>query len=1098
MGGHSRLRRGLRGRGRGSRRRDALGPESSRDRKQNWAKVAPGAAAPGLRKNVLRIFAPEAEISLIIVKLVSYDEAFIMASDPLEGFHEVNLASPTTPDLLGVNEPGTQEQTTSPSVIYRPHPSVVSSTPIQPNALSVSDLPTQPVYSSPRQLNCGEVSGVSINVTDTVLCSTSGPQSGSFNHNNARKESNNVEREFLQGATVADVAEGNEDILGLSTDSLSHLRSPSVLEVREKGYERLKEELAKAQRELKLKDEECERLSKVRDQLGQELEELTASLFEEAHKMVKEANVKQAAAEKQLKEAQGKIDVLQAEVAALKTLVLSTSPTSPTKEFQSAGKTPFKKGHARNKSTSSAMGGSHQDLTMMQPIVKDCKEADLSLYNEFRSWKDEPTMDRTCPFLDKIYREDIFPCLTFSKSELASAVLEAVENNTLSIEPVGLQPVRFVKASAVECGGPKRYIAVSEMHVFGLSALCDLKKSLSGITTSLYSCSCMGYMECSLELLTLDQEGTVSDRDIRKQLKIYKGQDVHGALENPMVDTTMLEEFISSDTEFGTLPAVGYHIVTDKGFNFSASDDSFVCQKKNHFQITVHIRITGHPKYVKTPMGGKPIEKFYLKAYGIKASISPLWDYYFLVIHIMRVDLPGDQVTKVTLGRLHFSETTANNMRKKGKPNPDQRYFMLVVGLYAVSQDQLYLLSANVSEKIIVRASNPGQFENDSDVLWQRGHIPETIVYHGRVGINTDAPDEALVVCGNAKVMGRVMHPSDSRAKQNIREVDTNEQLRRITQMRLVEYDYKPEFASVMGIKDTHETGIIAQEVKELLPEAVREVGDVACDHGEKIENFLMVDKDQIFMENVGAVKQLCKVTNNLEVRIEELEQWNRKLAKLKRMSSLKSTVSEASKVSTSSSVLLSSTPTTEFQRESTISQSTQPISRIPEVNFCDILPCDKVYCCPIHQPKVKSLSYEKEKRNKNDILPEQDPVKKPNGRPDLGNDWIDTTVSSIQILETQQSIDNRYCSKDLQCSQNSRKDFLETTQGRQHIWTLPVAKLYDSAYYFRVAVPESSQTFPHRQRAVLLSMELAKKDVHCGTVYMMVIKIKPLELCQE
>lgn len=70
-----------------------------------------------------------------------------------------------------------------------------------------------------------------------------------------------------------------------------------------------------------------------------------------------------------------------------------------------------------------------------------------------------------------------------------------------------------------------------------------------------------------------------------------------------------------------------------------------------------------------------------------------------------------------------------------------------------------------------LQASNPGQFENDSDVLWQRGHVPETVVCHGRVGINTDAPDEALVVCGNAKVMGRVMHPSDSRAKENIREV---------------------------------------------------------------------------------------------------------------------------------------------------------------------------------------------------------------------------------------------------------------------------------------------------------------------------------------
>lgn len=59
----------------------------------------------------------------------------------------------------------------------------------------------------------------------------------------------------------------------------------------------------------------------------------------------------------------------------------------------------------------------------------------------------------------------------------------------------------------------------------------------------------------------------------------------------------------------------------------------------------------------------------------------------------------------------------------------------------------------------------------------------------------------------------------------------------------------------------------------------------------------LFSSQDQIFMENVGAVKQLCKLTNNLEVRIEELEQWNRKLARLKRINSLKSTVSEESKV---------------------------------------------------------------------------------------------------------------------------------------------------------------------------------------------------------
>ncbi|XP_021240822.1 myelin regulatory factor-like protein isoform X1 [Numida meleagris] len=593
-------------------------------------------------------------------------------------------------------------------------------------------------------------------------------------------------------------------------------------------------------------------------------------------------------------------------------------------------------------------------------------------------------------------------------------------------------------------------------------------------------------------------------KDCAVEVQEYDSDGQNAALEKccqaltwQLYQTSQWNSLLNSNYE--KLPAIGYHIVTDKGFNFSATDDAFVCQKKNHFQITVHIRITGHPKYVKTQLGMKLIEKFYLKAFGIRmeapnqtiAIEQSQSDRSKKTFYPVRVDLPGDQITKVTLGRLHFSETTANNMRKKGKPNPDQRYFMLVVGLYAVSQDQFYLLSANISEKIIVRASNPGQFENDSDVLWQRGHVPETVVCHGRVGINTDAPDEALVVCGNAKVMGRVMHPSDSRAKENIREVDTNEQLRRITQMRLVEYDYKPEFASVMGIKNTHETGIIAQEVKELLPQAVREAGDVACNDGEKIENFLMVDKDQIFMENVGAVKQLCKLTNNLEVRIEELEQWNRKLSRLKRLSSLKSTVSERSTVSrcsratsllpsrksvqlksskvciskrkescsrkifrvtilalvavmalcaltistlyvlsihdrhvekhlvpsnTSSSVVLFPSTTTAALQESTISQSTQAISGIPEVNFCDLLPCDKIYCCPIHQAIVKYRSYEEtsaeEMRNKCDVFLGGNTDR----RPDLGSDWIDTTISSIQILETQQLIDNRYCSKNLQC----------------------------------------------------------------------------------
>ena len=47
------------------------------------------------------------------------------------------------------------------------------------------------------------------------------------------------------------------------------------------------------------------------------MEELTASLFEEAHKMVHDANVKRASAEKKFAEANLKIEVLSAEVRSL-------------------------------------------------------------------------------------------------------------------------------------------------------------------------------------------------------------------------------------------------------------------------------------------------------------------------------------------------------------------------------------------------------------------------------------------------------------------------------------------------------------------------------------------------------------------------------------------------------------------------------------------------------------------------------------------------------------------------------------------------------------------------------------------------------------
>ncbi|KAM5247267.1 LOW QUALITY PROTEIN: guanine nucleotide exchange factor for Rab-3A [Ctenodactylus gundi] len=277
---------------------------------------------------------------------------------------------------------------------------------------------------------------------------------------------------------------------------VSRLRSSSV-EIREKGSEFLREELREAQKELRLKDEECARLGQVRAQLERELEELTASLFQEAHRMVREANVKQAASEKQLKEARGKIDMLQAEVTALKTLVITSTPASPNRELhpqlQSPSKATPRKGHSHHTSASGlcprmcpaathtvatdrqgrepgaaplhslllcvvpgrAVHLSYEPAWQLLPVAATSatslslsRQVDAALFAEFQDWRASPTLDKTCPFLDRVYREDVGPCLDFATQELSALVRAAVEENSLTIEPAASQARPVGKADA--------------------------------------------------------------------------------------------------------------------------------------------------------------------------------------------------------------------------------------------------------------------------------------------------------------------------------------------------------------------------------------------------------------------------------------------------------------------------------------------------------------------------------------------------------------------------------------------------------------------------------------------------------------------------
>lgn len=62
---------------------------------------------------------------------------------------------------------------------------------------------------------------------------------------------------------------------------------------------------------------------------------------------------------------------------------------------------------------------------MMRLHVVSDLQVDGQLFSEFKAWKEEPTLDRSCSFLERIYREDIYPCLTFNKSEVHDDLLNS-------------------------------------------------------------------------------------------------------------------------------------------------------------------------------------------------------------------------------------------------------------------------------------------------------------------------------------------------------------------------------------------------------------------------------------------------------------------------------------------------------------------------------------------------------------------------------------------------------------------------------------------------------------------------------------------------
>lgn len=302
-------------------------------------------------------------------------------------------------------------------------------------------------------------------------------------------------------------------------------QSASANNLRGLDHVRMEKELRRLKEELALKNDIVEKMCRIRTQVEAELEDLTASLFEEANKMVYTANVLRDRTEKDLVEATLKIDMLTAEVDALKLLVITSTPSRPnphlhpqigntsspsrnarkgqSDKHQSNGnskaKTAVKKspsnyelGNGSNKEELSDRGGNSQETDDLLQILEESQEIgelDPLYYTEFIEWKKAPTLEpMKSDFMKRIYDEEIYPVFNFKNKDLTAAVLRCIESNSLIVESVtgSSDGAAFPKRCALlevprSCShrmklqtDDQRWYAISALCRNRIAAVCDL------------------------------------------------------------------------------------------------------------------------------------------------------------------------------------------------------------------------------------------------------------------------------------------------------------------------------------------------------------------------------------------------------------------------------------------------------------------------------------------------------------------------------------------------------------------------------------------------------------------------------------------------
>jgi len=122
------------------------------------------------------------------------------------------------------------------------------------------------------------------------------------------------------------------------------------------------------------------------------------------------------------------------------------------------------------------------------------------------------------------------------------------------------------------------------------------------------------------------------------------------------------------------------------------------------------------------------------------------------------------------------------------------------------------------------------------------------------VGIGCNTPGWNLDVVGNIHVSGQYFDNSDQRVKENIVNADVSICYSTMKEINLKYFQWNSNFQSTSIIRDSHQLGFLAQEIKQVFPNSVY----ISSNYG--YDDFHGLEMKQINAMHYGATKKLMEI----------------------------------------------------------------------------------------------------------------------------------------------------------------------------------------------------------------------------------------------